>query len=155
MSLSMITDRTEASVAVAKSLLLKAQSGQTLTAEEISAIEKGICSITMLNRVENAQKELAETLNSMNYSVSIENKNWTYAEIFSYMDYLRIIGNLNKLKNAYYVLSTTPRTPTYIYGWNEANAIEKILVDIESVINDMKSKYRECGTFNCGEENEK
>lgn len=155
MSLSMITDRTASSSTVAKSLLLKAQSGQSLTAEEISAFERGTCTVTMLNRIENAQKELAETLNSMGYSVSIVNKIWNYSQKLPYMDYLRIIGNLNKLKNAYYVLSTTPRTPTYIYGWSESNAIEKILVDIESVINDMKSKYRECGTFNCGEENEK
>ena len=152
MSLSMITDRTATDINTSKTLRLKIQAGQTLTDSEMQAFERGACTNTMLNRIESAQKELAGLLNKYGYFVTIQNKiDWSINDIFDYSNYMRLLGNLNKLKNAFYVYSTTPETPVYMY---EANRIEKILVDIESNINYMKSKFRQCGTFDCGEVNE-
>ena len=59
---------------------------------------------------------------------------WQNEEIFTHQHHQRLINNLDKLKAAYYIYSSTPITPTYMYGYQEANSIEKILVDIEAMI---------------------
>ncbi len=108
----------------------------------------------MLNRIEMKQAELGVILNGYAYMVHIENKtDWQNTDIFTFQDHQRLLNNLDALKQAYYTYSTTPKTPTYMYGYEEANNIEKILVDIEKMIEDMKSRFRECGTFKCGEVN--
>ena len=150
MSLSMITDRTAADVNTAAALRLKIQSGQTLTENEQGIFERGACTITMLNRVENAQKYLAEVLNGHSYKVSITNKTWQNNQIFEYADYIRLLDNESTLKNAFAVYKDTPKTPDYLYGWQEANDIEKILIDIEALIGEMKKNFKKCGTFKCG-----
>lgn len=152
--ISMITDRNASDVENAGTLRLMIQSGQTLSDAEKMAFERGACTVTMLNRIENAQKDIAERLNKYAYTVSIINKTWTNAQIFGYADCLRLTENADKLKNAFYTYGTTPETPGYIYGYKGANDIEKILEDIDALISDMMSKFRECGTFYCGEVNE-
>lgn len=153
MSLEMIIDRTMSDVNNAKLLRLKIQSGQSLTESEQSAFERGACTITMLNRIENVQKTLAELLNKYAYRVSVSTKtDWGYSDIFDNANYNRILNNLNVLKSAYYTYSSTPDTPGYIFGYEEANDIEKILSDIDGMITSMKNNFRECGTFNCGKD---
>ncbi|MCI9085771.1 MAG: hypothetical protein HFE51_05035 [Clostridia bacterium] len=150
----MVIDRTQADVEAAKMLLAKVQSGQMLTTAEKVAIERGTCTITMLNRVESKQKELAELLNEHYYMVSIVNKiNWRYKDIFTYQDHKRLLSNLDKLQQAFFVYTNTPQTPTYLYNYLNANNIEKILVDVESMLDDMINRFRECNTFYCGEVN--
>lgn len=149
----MITDRTLSDVSNANLLRKKIQSGQTLTDAEKTAFERGACTVAMLNRIESKQAELAVLLNGYSYMVSVENKQWTYSGLFTNADYLRLLNNLDKLKNAFYVFSDTPDTPSYLYGYQEANDAEKILVDIENMINSMTANFRQCGTFQCGEEN--
>ena len=150
----MITDRTQADVDAAKTLIEKVQSGKSLTTAEKTAIERGTCTITMLNRVESKQKEVAALLNHYAYMVDIQTKtDWTANDIFTADDHRRLLDNLDKLKRAYYQYSTTPTTPDYMYDYKNANDIEKILVDIESIITDMVSRMRECNTFYCGEVN--
>lgn len=152
MNLSMITDRTGTDVTTAETLRAKIQSGQSLTDSEKKAFERGTCTIVMLNRVENAQKSLADLLNKYKYTVNISNKtNWANGEKFDNANYARLLQNLRALRNAFYTYNTTPKTPTYIYGYSEANDIEKILVDINSMIESMESNFRECDTFYCGE----
>lgn len=150
----MVTDRTAQDVETAKALRAKLQSGQSLTTAEETAIERGTCTITMLNRVESKQKELAQILNEYRYMVSIDNKiNWTYSDIFTQQDHERLLNNLNKLREAFFIYTNTPPTPTYLYNYQNANDVEKILVDIEAMIDDMLLRFRECNTFYCGEVN--
>ncbi len=150
----MIDNRTLADVETAKTLRGLLQAGNTLTNEQITALERGSCTINMLNRVEMKQAELAVILSGYAYMVHIENKtNWQTSDIFTFQEHQRLLNNLDILKQAYYIYSTTPKTPTYMYGYEEANSIEKILVDIENMIADMASRFRECGTFECGEVN--
>lgn len=149
----MIYDRTAADVSYADTLRKKLQAGQSLTEAEKAVFERGACTTAMLNRVESKQSELATALNGYSYMVSISNKQWTSADIFGYADYVRLLDNLSKLRQAFFVYETTPATPAYIYGYKEANYIEKILADIESMIDDMKGRFRQCGTFQCGEVN--
>lgn len=150
MSLTMITDRTGTDAETVALLRLKVQSGQTLTSTENQAYERGICSVTMLNRIENAQKTLAEALISAGYMIHIQNKTWTENDILYRADYNRILQNLDALKNAFTVYASTPENPGFLYGWKEANEAEKILSDLDSAISDMKQNYKLCGKAKCG-----
>ena len=154
MSLTMVTDRTAADVANAGQLRSKMQTGQSLTSAETAVLERGSCTVTMLNRIENAEKQIAELLNQYAYRVNIANKTWTNSMLFTYDDYHRVINNVSVLRAAFHVYAATPDVPAYMYGYAEANAIEKNLLDLDELITDMVSRFRECGTFQCGEENE-
>lgn len=149
MSLNMITDRTSADVTNAKTLRLKMQAGQTLTEAEKTAFERGACTITMLNRIENAKKTLVDSLKDKGYYTGANYKTWTYSDIFGGTDYTTFLNDIRNLRYAFYMQS--PLAPDYLYGYKEANDIEQILVDIESYINSMVENYKICGTFVCGE----
>ena len=147
----MIYNRTASDVETAKTLRGLLQARNTLTSEQIAELERLSCTDDMLNRVENKQAELAVILSGYAYMVHIENKtDWQNEEIFTHQHHQRLLNNLDALKQAYYIYSTTPKTPTYMYGYEEANSIEKILVDIEAMIEDMEGRFRECGNFECG-----
>lgn len=150
----MITDRTQNDVDTASLLRLKLQSGQTLAEDETTIFLRGTCTNEMINRIENKIYELSSLLNGIGYKnscVAYSNEHWTKGMIFKYEDYQRLFENLEKLRNCYYVLDSTPNTPTYLYGWQEANYIEQILVDIDNIIAQMKSNFRKCGTFKSGQ----
>ena len=72
-------------------------------------------------------------------------------DIFNVDDFQRIIDNTNVLTQAFFVYKDTPNTPPISYHWQDVNALEKILYDLDVMINDVKSHYRECGTFESGE----
>ena len=82
----------------------------------------------------------------------IINKTWSENDIFNVDEFQRILDNTNVLRNAFFVYKATPNTPPISYHWQDINALEKILYDLDVMINDVKSNYRECGTFYCGEE---
>ena len=149
----MVTDRTQSDIDAAKQMRLKLQAGQSLTEEQKAILERGTCTAVMLNRIENAQKSLAILLNKYAYMINISNKTWTTSQIFSYDACQRVLENLDRLKKAFYTYETTPDTPSYMYGRQEANDIEKILADIDELIEDMTGRFRQCGTFECGEAN--
>ena len=146
----MITNRTQNDVDTAMLLRLKLESGQTLTEDETAVFLRGTCTNDMLNRLENKINELSLLLNKMGYPntcVSYSDKHWANGMIFKHDDYQRLFDNLKKLKSSFYVFDSTPKTPTYLYGWKEANDIEQILVDIDKIITLMKGSFRKCGTF--------
>lgn len=150
----MIYDRTETDVNNAVLLRKKLQLGLELSEAETSAIERGTITINTLNRIENKQDELKILLNSAGYfNTPIINKNWTYSDIFDNQNFQRLIDNLNILRNAFFVYADTPKTPSVSYHFEDINSLEKILEDIETMIADMRSRYRQCGTFQCGEVN--
>ena len=142
MSLSMITDRTAADVENARILRRTVlQAGQTLTDVQKAAFERGSATNEMLNRIESAQKTVADLLNDYSYYVKIVNKtDWQRNDIIQQAD-KRILSNLQKLKAAFYAYASTPSVPSYLYGYSEANAAEKILVDIESLIYKMEASF--------------
>lgn len=151
----MITDRTENDVGLAKTLRAKLQSGQTLSDAEISVMERGTLTINTLNRIENKQAELKVLLaNEGYYNTPIENKTWEHTEYFKENEFRRILNNLNVLRDAFFVYTNTPSTPSVSFHYESINALEKVLFDIETMLNDMIGRFRECGAFECGEENE-
>ena len=107
--------------------------------------------ISTLNRIENKQMELKSLLNSIGYwNNKIENKEWSYNEIFDILNFQRILKNTEILKKSFFTFSDTPSVPTANYYFSNINNLEKILYDLEEMIEYVKSNYRECGNFYCG-----
>ena len=149
----MIFDRTQNDVDTAIILRReKVQKFQALTESEIATLEKGMLTINTLNRIENKQEELKNLFNEIGYwNTPITNKTWGENDIFNVDEFQRILNNTNILRQAFFVYKATPNTPPISYYWDDINALEKILYDLDVMINDVKSNYRECGTFESGE----
>ena len=148
----MIFDRTQQDVDNAIRIRAeKVQTGLSLSEKEIEILERGTMTINTINRIEEAQDALKNIFNDMGYwNTPTSNKHWNGDEIFTKEDFERIVKNLGVLKNAFFVFANTPETPKARYDYESLNAIEKILNDLDLMINDVKSHYRECGTFECG-----
>ena len=150
----MIFDRTQNDVDTA--ILVrntKVKKFETLTESEIATLEKGMLTINTLNRIEAKQEELKNLFNEIGYwNTPITSKTWGENDFFNEDEFQRILDNINVLRQAFFVYKATPNTPPVSYHYNDINALEKILYDLDVMINDVKSNYRECGTFYCGEE---
>lgn len=151
----MIFDRTQNDVDAA--ILLrreKVQTFQELTESEIATLEKGTLTINTLNRIESKQEELKNLFNDMGYwDTPIFTRQWAYADIFEGTQFDRILNNLEILIKAFFIYKDTPNVPDNNYRkYQTINDVEKIIYDLDVMINNVKSHYRECGTFYCGEE---
>lgn len=130
----------------------KVQTFQELTQSDIATLEKGTLTYNTLNRIEAAQEELKNIFNEIGYwNTQITNKMWDGTQLFKEDDFQRIIDNTNVLRDAFFVSKDTPQTPPVSYYFEDLNSLEKILYDLDVMINDVKSNYRICGTFECGE----
>ena len=149
----MIYDRTTDDVESARKIIReKVQKFLELTEEEIQTLEKGTMTVNTLNRIENKQEELKNRLNSIGYwNIGTTNKNWNNSLVFKSEELRRVIENVNVLRESFLVYKNTPTTPKAVYYYENINAVEKILNDLGVMIDDVKSKYRECGNFQCGE----
>ena len=150
----MIYNRTQADVDEAIRIRReKVQTFQELTEVEEEILERGMMTIDTLNRIEGKQAELKELFRDMGYFCGdIQNKAWDYMQIFNRDEFDRILKNTDALRDAFFVFSETPQTPPVSFHYEDINALEKILHDLDVMINDVKSHYRECGTFECGED---
>lgn len=151
----MITNRTQADVDEAVQIRNdKVKNFEALTDSDVSTLERGMLTINTLNRIEEKQAELKNLLNAIGYwNTDITNKNsWAKDDIFFKENFQRIIDNENILRNAFFTYNDTPNTPDISFHYEDINALEKILFDLDVMINDVKSHYRECGNFECGEE---
>lgn len=149
----MIFDRKKSDVDNSKTLILnKVQKNISLSNEEINTLEKGTLTINTLNRIENKQSELFSLLSSIGYyAPQIVTKTWTYDDLFTSDEFERIVKNTETLRNASLIYKNTPITPIADYYFENLNAIEKILYDIENMTSEIKNLFLECGTFECGE----
>lgn len=151
MSISMVTNRTQEDYETAKLLRLKLQTGVTLTDNEKQAFERGSCTTTMLNRIENAQKELATRLNSYGIPISISNvTTWSYARLY-YGNYSeRVINNLKTLLSKVYKQYEMPKVPNEFLSIKNANDFEKLHENIEIRLDETSKNFKVCGQYTCG-----
>ena len=152
----MITDRTQRDVDRARELAGKLNAG-TATVEELaewnSVALKGSYDYTDLNRVGDAVQHLAGILTSLGYDCPIIPKlDWTESGSASPSDMAQYLENIQTLRGKLTLFSDTPNVPADIekLTWQEANAIEQILVDLESTINTMLKTRAACGDAYCG-----
>lgn len=149
----MITDRTQTDIENAKLIRENyVKQFKTLTSEQITTLERGTVTINTLNRIESKQDELKNLFNDMGYwNTDITSKlDWSGGDVFIESDFQRIIDNENILRNAFFAKTDTPETPPISFHYENINSLEKILVDLDVMINDVKSNYRECGAYECG-----
>lgn len=124
---------------------------EQLTESEINYLERGTLNANTLNRIEEKQAELSELFNELGYwNTNITNKTWAIGDDFYADEFDRVLNNEKTLINAFFVRSDTPSLPTSFLGYQDTNSVEKILHDLDVMINDVKSNYRECGNFECG-----
>ena len=147
----MITNRTQYDIDTAIDIIKeKVQKFEELSQSDIDVLERGTMTINTLNRIENKQEELKNLFNEMGYwNTDITNKFWDYTQIFNVDEFQRILDNTNVLREAFFVYSTTPKTPPISYNYNDINALEKILFDLDVMINNIKSNYKICGVAIC------
>lgn len=116
----------------------------------INETDKAYIAYTDLNRIEEAVKYLSNILNTYAYRNITNNKtNWNISELRKQEDCDRIKANYEVLKNAYAYKFEVPD-----FNWStieEANNIEKILVEINILIKKMESVFRYSNTFYSGE----
>nr|DAM97764.1 MAG TPA: hypothetical protein [Caudoviricetes sp.] len=163
---NLIYDRTPEDVAEVRRLLAKLdpETGDGLTAAEQAKWDaglKGAYNFTDLNRVESAVKLLAAALTSAGYPVEItpvlkgnkaEDREWQEGDVLYRPQWTTYLDNVQRLRDAYYTLAETGELPAPgdKLGYVGANTIEKVLADIDLLLDGMKSIYRRAGTFTAG-----
>lgn len=132
------------------------------TAEDVAAGDaKGSYNNTDLNRVETAVGQLAELLNAAGWDLSLTTKtDWAAAseaapaqDIPTASDMARYLGNIAAIRHALAFYRTTPAVPDSMdfLTWQKANAIERILADAETLINNMLATRVFSGELYAGE----
>lgn len=122
-------------------------------ADLVNKTEKGYHNYTDVNRIEKWCGYIANLLTSYGYPVHIATKtNWAMIDERKASEMERIRDNVSKIKQAYCTYSLTPAVPTTLsrIDIEKANAIEKVLFDIDELMNKMVAEFRKSGTFNCG-----
>ena len=148
--MNLVYDRTAQDVETAR-----AQRGTALTPL------KGCYNVSDLNRVESAVKTLAAALTSAGYPVEVtpvlkgsksEDREWQEGDIVRRAQWTTYLDNVQRLRDAYYTLAETGALPAPEdkLGYVGANTIEKVLADIDLLLDGMKSIYRRAGTFSAG-----
>lgn len=150
----MIFDRTQNDVEQAGRLVLdKVQFFSALTESETELLERGALTVSTLNRIETTCEQLHTTLKKMGYfNHDFETKTWRNNDDFRISDMKRMINGAEMLKKAFFVYPETPERPQVTCHFTTFNDLEKILYDLLEMVDEVKSNYRECGTFSCGEE---
>lgn len=114
---------------------------------------KGHYNYTDLNRVEAWCEYLANLLNSYSYPVSISiKKDWTMFDLPNVNDMERIRSNVDKIKIAFHAYTEIPENLDYM-TIEKANSIEKILVEIDTLISNMVYQFLYSGEIYAEEVN--
>ena len=150
MILNLITDRTSSDASYAKSFQGKMWSNLSTEqkAEYLLGL-KGAYSYTDFNRVENAVQYISDLLKLYGYLNTVNVKtDWTAEDIQNVAEIQRYIDNIAELKNKYYsnVEGDLPTTSNWL-TIEGANYIEKVLVNIEEIMNKMVAVFRYSNTF--------
>jgi len=105
-----------------------------------------------VNRVGNDIQYLADLLNSYGYAVSVSPKTtWGVGEKQRVNAMTQYLADLAALKTSFYGTITLPSTMNNLTN-EQANNIEKLLIEIERNINRMTAGFRHSGTTISGME---
>ena len=144
---SLITDRTLPDVETVSSLTEAIKNG-TATAEQVKQYldvnQKGAYTYRDMNRVENAVYYVAARLKEYGYLHTLPPvRQWTVEDKPNLEDFERYFGNIAAIRGAISVWASTPKVPDSAVGFdvNAANALERILVDVDQIINYMKDAW--------------
>ena len=156
MNLNLIFDRSQTDVEHANALVLKMQSGETLTEEEQTeymAGLKGRYNVSDINRVNGAVRYVYGILSSLGYIATISAVDISQGDIVTETYVTTYINNIRNLYNVFVHFDTTPEPPT-MDDWIDyltANNIEKILTDLNDLAERIVASVRYSNTFYAGE----
>lgn len=113
--------------------------------------DKAYISYTDLNRVEEAITYLKQLLAKYGYNFTTQEKKWLITDFRKNEDMARLKSNIDNLRNAYpYLASPITPNPIKYESIQEANDIERILYEINKLIEKMVYVFRYTNTFNLG-----
>ncbi len=156
--LLLMTDRTAADVEEAAALKQKLDK-EGLDSLTQAERDKWYCGLKGnynqedMVRVSLAVERIAGLLERLGYEYGIEAKtDWTYMDVPFQEDLEAYLGNIRTLAAGYCVKPTTPALPINMnaFDWQQANALEKNLQDIASLLKNMVSSFPYCGDVECG-----
>ena len=143
----LITDRTPADVDAIRILADSIKVGAA-TAEQVREYldvnHKGAYTYRDLNRVEDAVLYVAQQLQEAGYlSVIPETRSWAVSDKPNVDDFKRYLDNIAVIRSVLPVWESTPEVPTSMNGFDvaKANALEKILVDVELILEYIKLSW--------------
>lgn len=156
---TLVTDRTAADVKHWEQLHEKGFANMTDAekAEWLSGTMKGAYNTSDLNRVGTALNYLYERLLSLGYinysDIFTVKTNWAVTSIPTTSDIEQYLHCISVIREALASFDDTPPAPTNIrrLTHEEANNIEKILISVETAINNMIAVFRFCGMPYCGD----
>ena len=156
---TLITDRTQADYNRWEQLRNKGFANMTDTerAEWSAGNLKGSYHNSDLNRVGEALNYLHDRLLNAGYityqNTFVAKTNWTITSIPTADDLTHYLKCVSNIREAMTQFATTPPAPVDAGALNieEANNIEKILIDVETLINNMLSARHFCGDVYAGE----
>ncbi len=155
----LIFDRTALDVEYVKRLREKINSNGIDSLTEIERIAwnsglKGSYNAKDFNRVKEWTEYLASLFNQYEYKVSITSRSVLSRYSFPLSSDIQVyLTNIQNLINAYYVMPTTPQLPASMQhlGYSGANAIEKILYDLNELLKGMVAHFCYLGEIYIGE----
>lgn len=156
MDLNLITNRTQADVDRVATLTGRISAG-TATAAELAEWQndlKGAYNASDLNRVGAAVAYVAGRLNGYGYAVTVNQKqDWTVSDIPTAGQMTSYLADVATLRGAIAVMASTPPTPDSANNltWQEANDIEKILLDVDELLTRMAAAWFYSGDLYAGE----
>lgn len=134
---------------------LYSSDGLMLWATDSMAVVKGAYNASDLNRVTNAVEYLAARLRGYGNKLDLLSGNgiWSMNDIPDRDSMRRYLGDVERIRSSISVLPGTPFVPDDMEDLtvDEANAIEKILVDVEFLLNNMESAWLYSGDIYSGE----
>ena len=153
--LHLITDRTQFDVDRVNSLATKGLANMSAAErEEWSAGLKGAYNSTDLNRVQSAARYVQERLRTVGYNVTLSNlKTWTPQDFPTKQDMDNYLNDIRAIRSVLAVMSTTPAVPDSMVNltYVKANAIEQILMDVDTLLANMISSFVYAGDIYGGE----
>ena len=155
---TLVTDRTAADVVRWLELRDKGFANMTESErEEWFSGLKGSYNATDLNRVGYCLNYLFERLTEAGYiaypNIFTAKTDWTFSSIPTASDIQEYLRAVSVIRNALATFPGTPAAPTNARGltYLQANDIEKILLSVETAINNMIAVFRYCGELNSGD----
>lgn len=153
-----ITDRTQLDVLRWRQLRDKglAKMTEAERAEWFSGTMKGAYNVSDLNRVGLALNVIRNRLAATGYvSPSVYNAKteWQTGELLTTTDLAYYLACVKTVREAITQYKTTPQAPTDAgaLDYQEANNIEKILLDINHIIDNLTAAFVFLGDMQCGE----
>ncbi len=137
---NLITDRTQVDVAYCAQLKAKGWHGMSdVEKNEWHASMKGAYNHTDLNRVEAAAAYINERIRDFGYSLDlVTHVTWSRENLPSSEDFERYFENIEKIRALLEEHKSSPPTPSAdisMFGYEEANHVEQILLDMEDLLN--------------------